>query len=65
MSDTAQFTSQIQNGYTFKGESLKLGVAMLEGRVVPGCDIRIPLQTMNRHGLIAGATGTGRPKPCR
>ncbi|PSK94239.1 helicase HerA-like domain-containing protein [Taibaiella chishuiensis] len=62
MADTAQFTSQIQNGYTFKGESLKLGVAMLDGQVVPGCDIRIPLRTMNRHGLIAGATGTGKTK---
>lgn len=62
MPDTAQFTSQIQNGYTFKGESLKLGVAMLEGQVIAGCDILIPLQTMNRHGLIAGATGTGKTK---
>ncbi len=62
MPDTAQFTSQIQNGYTFKGASLKLGVAMLDGQVVPGCDIRIPLGTMNRHGLIAGATGTGKTK---
>ena len=62
MPDTAPFSSQMQNGYTFKGESLKLGVAMLDGLVVPGCDIRIPLQTMNRHGLIAGATGTGKTK---
>lgn len=35
---------------------------MLNGQVVDGCDIRIPLKTMNRHGLIAGATGTGKTK---
>ena len=35
---------------------------MLNGEVVPGADIVIPLKTMNRHGLIAGATGTGKTK---
>lgn len=60
--DTAQFLSQIQSGYTFKGESSKIGVAMLEGKVVPGADICLPLRSMNRHGLIAGATGTGKTK---
>lgn len=35
---------------------------MLEGEVVSGSDISIPLKTMNRHGLIAGATGTGKTK---
>lgn len=57
-----QFTEQITKGYTFKGESMKLGVAMLDGKVVPGCDIKLPFKTMNRHGLIAGATGTGKTK---
>lgn len=35
---------------------------MLDGVVVPGADVLIPLKTMNRHGLIAGATGTGKTK---
>ena len=35
---------------------------MLDGNVVPNADILIPLKTMNRHGLIAGATGTGKTK---
>lgn len=35
---------------------------MLDGEVVPGADIFLPLKTMNRHGLIAGATGTGKTK---
>lgn len=57
-----QFIDSISKGYTFKGERMKLGVAMLNGQVVPGTDIFLPLKTMNRHGLIAGATGTGKTK---
>lgn len=57
-----EFIKSIQDGYSFKGESIKLGMAMLDGKVTEGCDIRLPLKTMNRHGLIAGATGTGKTK---
>src|SRR5690606_11471716 len=56
------FAQHIEQGYTFKGASMKLGAAMLEGKVQAACSIRIPLKTMNRHGLIAGATGTGKTK---
>lgn len=62
MADKEAFLSQIQNGYTFKGEKFKLGCAMLNGDVVSGADVFLPLKTMNRHGLIAGATGTGKTK---
>lgn len=62
MADQAKFTEAIKAGYTFKGEAAKIGVAMLDGQVVPGADIVLPLKTMNRHGLIAGATGTGKTK---
>lgn len=62
MADTTQFSEAIKQGYTFKGESAKIGVAMLDGAVVPGADILLPFRSMNRHGLIAGATGTGKTK---
>src|SRR5688500_4638259 len=62
MPDTSKFLDTIKAGYSFKGESFKIGAAMLDGEVVPGADIFIPLKTMNRHGLIAGATGTGKTK---
>lgn len=62
MADTQKFLDTIKAGYTFKGESFKIGGGMLDGAVVPGADILIPLKTMNRHGLIAGATGTGKTK---
>jgi uncharacterized protein len=56
------FTKMVQDGYTFKGLSFYLGAAKLEGKTVPGTAVNIPLSTMNRHGLIAGATGTGKTK---
>jgi DNA helicase HerA-like ATPase len=54
------FIQHIQAGYSFKGEYLELGSAMLDGVAQPGANVRIPLKTLNRHGLIAGATGTGK-----
>jgi DNA helicase HerA-like ATPase len=39
-----------------------MGRGMLEKEVVEGADVFLPLKTMNRHGLIAGATGTGKTK---
>ncbi|WP_153796293.1 helicase HerA-like domain-containing protein [Foetidibacter luteolus] len=56
------FLQAVQKGYSFKGEHVKIGCGMLDGAVVPGADILLPLKTMNRHGLIAGATGTGKTK---
>jgi len=56
------FIQAIKDGYTFKGESVTIGCAVLDGNVVPEAVINLPLKTMNRHGLIAGATGTGKTK---
>ncbi|HEY8405092.1 MAG TPA: helicase HerA-like domain-containing protein [Flavobacteriales bacterium] len=54
------FIQHIQSGYSFKGDALELGTALLDGVPQPGANVRIPLKTLNRHGLIAGATGTGK-----
>jgi DNA helicase HerA-like ATPase len=62
MGDTTAFLQAIQAGYTFKGESVTLGVGMLDGEAVPGATVKLALKTLNRHGLIAGATGTGKTK---
>ena len=62
MKDTSEFSKVIEDGYTFKGESARIGSAMLDGEVISGAMINLPLKTMNRHGLIAGATGTGKTK---
>lgn len=62
MSKQEQFIETINNGYQFKGPSMILGGAMLDGETQTGTFISIPLSTMNRHGLIAGATGSGKTK---
>ncbi|MFT3979640.1 MAG: DUF853 family protein [Ferruginibacter sp.] len=62
MADKNKFIEDIKAGYTFKGDSIKIGCGMLDGEVVSEAEIFLPLKTMNRHGLIAGATGTGKTK---
>lgn len=62
MADQSKFLQAVKDGYTFKSESVKIGIGMLDGKPVTGADINLPLKTMNRHGLIAGATGTGKTK---
>lgn len=57
-----EFKEEIGKGYSFKGESIVLGAAMLDGQVIPELHVKVPLKTMNRHGLISGATGTGKTK---
>ncbi len=56
------FVRIVQEGYQFQGDTLLLGAAMQAGASVEGCVVRLPLKTLNRHGLIAGATGTGKTK---
>ena len=62
MSKQESFLQVVNQGYTFKGEFFQLGVGMLDQQAVAGAAVNLPLKTMNRHGLIAGATGTGKTK---
>ncbi len=62
MATKEAFIQAIKDGYTFKGEAVQIGAAILDGEVVADAGIFLPLKTMNRHGLIAGATGTGKTK---
>lgn len=62
MGDKEKFLEAINEGYKFKGESIILGAAKFEDEVQSETFIRLPLKTLNRHGLIAGATGTGKTK---
>src|SRR5215217_4719265 len=58
----AGFASAIAEGYRTEGAALDLGRGVHEGALVPEAVVRVPLATLNRHGLIAGATGTGKTK---
>ena len=62
MADKQAFFDHITEGYTTKGDSITLGAAMLDGETLTNAYVKVPLKTLNRHGLIAGATGTGKTK---
>jgi uncharacterized protein len=62
MNKKETFCAQINAGYACKGDSIILGGAILDGVPLTDTLVRVPLKTMNRHGLIAGATGTGKTK---
>jgi len=62
MDKKESFINHINDGYTCKGDSIVLGGAILDGQAIPNAHVKVPLKTMNRHGLIAGATGTGKTK---
>ena len=53
---------RIADGYAVDGDALELGTVVVDGQADPAAQIRIPLATINRHGLVAGATGTGKTK---
>ncbi len=62
MSQTETFFNYINDGYKCKGDFITLGAGMLGEETVTNALVNIPLKTLNRHGLIAGATGTGKTK---
>src|SRR5215204_1591480 len=57
-----KFSSEIKAGYDCKGDFVVLGGAVLDGESQKDTFVKISLKTLNRHGLIAGATGTGKTK---
>lgn len=62
MSNKENFFAHIEKGYTTKGDFITIGAGMVDGETVNQAFVKIPLKTLNRHGLIAGATGTGKTK---
>src|SRR5690606_14335268 len=62
METSEKFIQHITTGYAPKGDFINLGAVMLNGVPYPEAKVKIPLKTLNRHGLIAGATGTGKTK---
>ncbi len=62
MNNEVSFIQEIQEGYNCKGDSIFLGAGMLNEKPIADAVVKIPLKTLNRHGLIAGATGTGKTK---
>ena len=59
---TDPISAAVAPGYQFEGAALELGGLMLDAEHLSDVHIRIPLAMLNRHGLVAGATGTGKTK---
>jgi DNA helicase HerA-like ATPase len=56
------FGVAVAEAYATRGAAVELGVGVLDDAIVPDAGVRVPLGMMNRHGLIAGATGTGKTR---
>ncbi|HET9851062.1 MAG TPA: helicase HerA-like domain-containing protein [Candidatus Limnocylindrales bacterium] len=56
------FSAEMLEGYELDEPSITLGAPMLDGEVLADVHVRVALSRINRHGLIAGATGTGKTK---
>jgi DNA helicase HerA-like ATPase len=57
----AERVASIRDGYAMEGAVLEMG-ALVNGEAMPDVPVRIPIAMTNRHGLVAGATGTGKTK---
>ena len=62
MSNTESFKKHLAEGQVYKRDFIVLGTGVLDSTPVENAQIKVPLKTLNRHGLIAGATGTGKTK---
>ncbi|WP_353952373.1 helicase HerA-like domain-containing protein [Knoellia sp. S7-12] len=62
MTENATHLDEIRAGYSFEGPALEFGAAVIDDTAHPDTPVRIPLAVLNRHGLVAGATGTGKTK---
>ncbi|MFA5246141.1 MAG: helicase HerA-like domain-containing protein, partial [Pedobacter sp.] len=62
MERTSAFIDKIKKSYTTQGASIYLGAGLLDGEIIADAEVNLPLKMMNRHGLIAGATGTGKTR---
>jgi DNA helicase HerA-like ATPase len=57
-----KFSEAINRSYTFNNPSIYLGAAVLDGAILPEAKVNLSLQMMNRHGLVTGATGSGKTR---
>ena len=62
MTVTESFADVIAKGYATSGPAIELGRGVHDGELVPEAVVQMPLAMMNRHGLVAGATGTGKTR---
>ncbi|MFN8340292.1 MAG: helicase HerA-like domain-containing protein [Cyclobacteriaceae bacterium] len=57
-----KFIQSIQQSYSTSGATIYLGAGVLEGEILADAKVNLPLRMMNRHGLVTGATGSGKTR---
>jgi DNA helicase HerA-like ATPase len=62
MAESSDVVETVKQGYAFEGPAIELGALLVDGTPNVEAAVRIPLSMVNRHGLVAGATGTGKTK---
>lgn len=62
MANKQDFIDAIQKSYTSNEPHIYLGSGILDGEIIADAKVNLPLRMMNRHGLIAGATGSGKTR---
>ncbi|WP_439583088.1 helicase HerA-like domain-containing protein [Dyadobacter bucti] len=62
MSKKDQFVAAIQKSYHTDKPVIHLGSGILDGEIISDAKVNLPLRMMNRHGLVAGATGSGKTR---
>jgi uncharacterized protein len=62
MTNATDAITAVTEGYTFSGPTLELGALVVDDQAHPEAKVTIPLGMLTRHGLVAGATGTGKTK---
>lgn len=62
MSKREDFIQAINKSYPAEKPHIFLGCGVLDGEIIPEAKINLPLSMMNRHGLVAGATGSGKTR---
>lgn len=60
--DKSSFVDSIRNSYTFNASAICLGAGVLDGEILPDARVNLALRMMNRHGLVTGATGSGKTR---
>src|SRR6187549_3271774 len=57
-----KFVSAINTSYSMSGATIYLGAGILNGEVIAEAKVNLPLRMMTRHGLVTGATGSGKTR---
>src|SRR5687767_13176587 len=60
--DKQKFIDAIGKSYTFSGSTIHLGSGVLDGEIIADAKVNLALRMMNRHGLVTGATGSGKTR---